>query len=481
MLDIHDDSFHLLTVGWSPRVIERLFHSIQQRLRIRVSHIPLTADGLSSLDGVKFAIRQRRSALPVADGGLLSSLEGPGVPSIRTMIMADDLVRRLDYGQSLAYANALAQQFHDAFEEARPTVILGGFDGLHSAIGFAVARRLQIPWMAMHFSVIPRGLGGFCQGLTPGTGVQVWRWNSSELHQLAARTVADFESRVIVAPAYRSANTGADVAERLPQHIETLVSTCARAVTGRRDAFTEYSPAQMCLRYVRKRTNLIRLPSRLLAKPPDSPFVFFGLHRQPESSIDVWAPFFSDQLAVATAIARATPPTHQVLIKLHKSDADNYSPTQLREFERLPGVKLVSPFASARDFVEQADLVFGIQGTLALEAALLRVPVVVFGDSKLVELPSVTTVGALADLPALVRATLAAERPNREKTVDGLAEYLKYFAPACYNDWDQDLTESELDNVARLFEALRQFIQSTARTTSSLPRDPHAFVGGLER
>jgi hypothetical protein len=453
------DTFHVLTVGWSPTVIERLFRRVSAVQRIRFSHIPYTAQGLSNAGAVKFSIREhRRRSMPQPDPGLLASLETPGLPSIRTMIVGDDVVRRTGEERALSYATYLATSFQRVFAEYRPDAILGGFDGLHSGIGLAVARQLGMPWFALHFCVIPAGLSGLCRGLTPADAVPVWRWDDNELRDLAARTLAQFESHSLTAPAYRSANSRTDVIKRLPQHVDTVMAAAASAVRRRRDPFTEYHPQHMCRQWLRKRTNLMRLPGSLITEPPASPFVLFGLHRQPESSIDVWAPFFSDQLRVVADIARATPPTHQVVVKLHKSDADNYSRRQLDRFAELPGVRLASPFAQSRAFVERADLVFAVQGTLALEAGLLRKPVLMFGDSQLVRLPTVKLIQRLQDLPAQVRQQLSEPPASRDAAIAGFADYLRNFAPGCYNDWDAELAPGDLENMGRLFGALRDFV-----------------------
>ena len=47
----------------------------------------------------------------------------------------------------------------------------------------------------------------------------------------------------------------------------------------------------------------------------------------------------------------------------------------------FPGVELVAPLADARSFIESADLVVAIQGTIGLEAALLGKPVIMLGES----------------------------------------------------------------------------------------------------
>ena len=122
----------------------------------------------------------------------------------------------------------------------------------------------------------------------------------------------------------------------------------------------------------------------------------------------------------------------------------------------LPGVDLVRPFADTQAFIEQADLVVAIQGTMGLEGALLGRPVIMLGDSPVTIFPSASSVGALADLPALVRRKLAQPVPSREQIVQAYASYLAPFAPASHNDWTLRRTEREIDDYVRLFGTLKQ-------------------------
>ena len=68
---------------------------------------------------------------------------------------------------ALRYATFRAQRLSELFGRIRPDVVLGGFDALHGGIALAVARSMNIPWLALNFSTIPAGLACFCDGM-PG-------------------------------------------------------------------------------------------------------------------------------------------------------------------------------------------------------------------------------------------------------------------------------------------------------------------------
>jgi hypothetical protein len=195
-----------------------------------------------------------------------------------------------------------------------------------------------------------------------------------------------------------------------------------------------------------------------LNEPLGTPYALFGLHLQPESSIDVWAPFFSNQMWVIELLSRSIPPSHRLLVKIHKSDAAKYTREQLARMRSFPGVELVRPFADTRRFIDRASLVVGIQGTMGLEAALLGKPVIMLGESPVSAFPSVLSAGKLDELPKLVRSAFAMRTPSREAIIEAYANYLTPFLPASHNDWRVARTAAEIDQYVALFARLRDYL-----------------------
>lgn len=459
---------HILTVGWGVETIERLFDPLERATGFTVSHLldpSLDARTLARYPQRRFFVFRWdvRMPIPAADRAYLADLERLGVPTVHNMILGDPRLKMINYDDALDYAAFVAHRAEMLFDEINPSLIIGGFDGIHGGIALAVARRIGLPWFALNFTSIPLGMSGFCTEMSPTTGFSCLPLAPDKLRQIAETTLRDFEAKKIAIPAYLSANSIHLVLRRLPKHFRFLWKSVATAFTRRYDRYTQFRVSSLVKQYLRKRINLARLPKKWFVNtPPDGPFFFFGLHMQPESSIDVWAPFFADQFAVIEAIARSTPPTHELLVKLHKSDADHYSPQQLDRLRRLPGVRIVSPYANSRTFIEKASLVFAIQGNIAIEAALLGRPVLMFGDSRFLDLPSVTKVKRMTDLPEQIRAKLKEVPPERERIVRGFMSYLSHYAPGCYNDWESQPSDEEIQALADHFRALSDSIKQEA-------------------
>jgi hypothetical protein len=461
--------FHVVTVGWGRQLIDGLWADIAVRSQARFSHVVHPAVSAAEWKGARTAgIRFFREAvwsgLPAADTALLASLERDGVPTIHNMILGDRVVSRLPYEDARRYATFIAGRLLTLFGEMRPSVVIGGFDSLHSGLALAVSRRLGIPWRALHFSVLPPGLACFCDGMNPAARVTMAPRPREELRTMARSALAEFEDRKLRAAAYIApARSPVRSFAMLPQRAGSLLRTLRRSRERDFARFTDPAPrydAIAALRSLRRlgRANRALDEVETLATPPAAPFVLFALHMQPESSIDVWAPFFSNQMWVVELLSRSIPASHRLLVKIHKSDVSNHDRPALERMRMFPGVELVRPFVDSREFVEKADLVVAIQGTIGLEAALLGKPVIMLGESPVTVFPTAVRAGALAELPGLVRSQIARPRASRGQVEEAFADYLAPFMPAGSNHWGKPKSEAELEGFARMFDALREHL-----------------------
>ena len=463
-------AFHVLVVGRDYSQVADLFDRIARRSGYRFSHIlhpryirDSRVDSPPRED-LHFLRNVLHESMPAPDTTLLAALEQDGVPTVHNMILGDPVVSKIDHEMALRFATFLTRRFTELYQAIRPSVVVGSFDGLHSAIGFAVARQLGIPWVALNFSVIPQGMACFCEALTPDSRLQLTS-APGPASASAEEFLRRFEHREVrayayIAPKPRSvAGKIAALPRRVGVAMNILRSARLREHLQLAESRNLYS-LRSTLGFFRRAARARRAISSFAAlrSPPAQPYVLFGLHLQPESSIDVWAPFFSNQLWVIELIARSIPPTHRLLVKVHKSDISNYQRSQLQAMCSWPGVQIVEPFADMRSFIERAALLVSIQGTMGLEGALLGKPVISLGASPLVAFPSVSAAGRITDLPDLIRAKLAAAPPARAEIIAGYAAYLAPFLPASHNDWSARISDPEIEDYGRLFGELRHYL-----------------------
>jgi hypothetical protein len=464
---------HFVTVGTTQIMMEILWERIAAKGGMRFSHIvhpmlvPESWEKGAAPGNVHFFSNDDAPRIPSPDRDLLASLERDDVPTVHNMILSDRVVSKLNYSEALAYSTFLTRRLMSLYETLKPSAVIGAFDALHGSLGFAVAKKMGIPWFALNFSVIPPGFACFCDRLSPAARVELDEHPLYDVESVADASIEKFESRKIQAPAYLAPPPRSLAAklENLPDRILALYRTTLKIRRRQFLKFVEYSSGHnvwAVLRHYRRtaRARAALAKIRTVTEPPNVPYALFGLHVQPESSIDVWAPFFSNQLWVIELLARSIPPTHRLLVKIHKSDAANYSHEQLDRMRSYPGVELVAPFADTRQFIDKADLLFSIQGTIGLEGALLGKPVIVLGESPVILFPSAAPIGKISELPELVRRKLAERPPTRREILVAYREFLRPFAPAGHNDWTIRPDDREIDGYARLFAALSRHLQS---------------------
>jgi hypothetical protein len=477
------DSFRFLTVGTSARLVRNLWDRIRVRGHYEILHLVHPTYDRGSWDRdlisskVYFFRDDLRMRMPAPDLNLLEGLERMDVPTIHNMIMSDRVVSKLRYEDALSYATFLARRLGKLYVEIQPSVIIGDFDALHSSLALAVARQLNIPWFALHFSTIPSGQAAFCANLSPASTVLLEPQRKQELRGRVHEVLQDFETGRTRAPAYSppSLLSPSFMFGHIPSQLRSVFQVLHRrrfrAYRKYSDYRNSYALTALFHEASRLRKNLFSLgrQKNLVLKPPrDKRYAFFGLHMQPESSIDVFAHFFSNQVRVIELMARSLPPTHALLVKLHKSDVPNYSSDYLAKLAKFPGLRIVAPYANALDFIRNADLIFAIQGTIGLEAALLGKPVIMFGDSPAKVFPSVATFGKAGDLPVLVREKLAAPQAGREEILDALAEFLAPFYPASANDWGKRPSDAQIDGYVHLFALLREQLMAKVDAVCSV-------------
>ena len=457
-----------MTGGYGYRLIERVWSEVERRTNFELHHVPdpslfrsnEPAQPRFDSSRLLYLFDAPQKNLPQADIEFLTALEGSTGPTIHNVILGDARLSQLPYADALDYVSAAAHRFRQILLQVRPDVVLSGYDGYQSTLLMLVCRSLKIPWYALTYLPIPKGMMGFSP-LNVCIGVRAFGPADSERIVLEAeRTLDEFERRMLATYVPPSENSLSNILCFLPLRLANAVSNFKSVLNGTHDKYTRRSPMDSAEDYLRRRWNYItnkRLP--MVAHPPQQSYAFFGFHMQPEMGIDVWAPFYSNQLHVVACIARALPPSHKLLVKLHRIDCDNWSTSQLRSLLDLPGVQVVSPHADTYEFLRRASLVFSIQGTIALESALLRKQVIAFGETMYEVMPNVARVINLIELPGLVRNKLRAPEPTRAEILAGLEALLAHFRSGLYNNWELNPTSTQLDDFCAHLVFLKAFLR----------------------
>lgn len=141
----------------------------------------------------------------------------------------------------------------------------------------------------------------------------------------------------------------------------------------------------------------------------DKPFIYFPLHMEPERVLLIGAPFYSDQRAVITNIAKSIPVGYKLYVKEHPimrilgwRDVSFY-----KDIMSLPNVLLLHPLVSHEELIKKSSLVITIAGTSGQEAAFYNKPAVLFTDQQYSHLPSVHMIKSIDEMPQAIKTSLS--------------------------------------------------------------------------
>ena len=137
-------------------------------------------------------------------------------------------------------------------------------------------------------------------------------------------------------------------------------------------------------------------------------FVYFPLGLEPERSILIPAPFYSNQLNVIKNVAKSLPVDYMLYVKEHPMQQiwGWRSVSYYEEILKLQNVRLIHPSLPNGKLVDNCSLVVAVVGTPSLEAAFREKPSIVFGNVIFSSLTSVLRVQNLEDLPKLIKTGL---------------------------------------------------------------------------
>lgn len=172
----------------------------------------------------------------------------------------------------------------------------------------------------------------------------------------------------------------------------------------------------------------------------ENPFVYFPLHVEPERTITIFAPFYTNQFEVIIHLAKSLPigyklyvKEHPFMIKIRPRDTSYY-----QKIIELPNVEFIHPSVNPNEILKKCSMVATISGTSAFEAAFYKKPSIVFSDVSFSFLPFVYRIKNLNELSDVIKNL-------RNKKFD-FSEIAYYVSLVDKNSFEFDIV-SYYDNV----------------------------------
>lgn len=142
-------------------------------------------------------------------------------------------------------------------------------------------------------------------------------------------------------------------------------------------------------------------------------FVFYPLHMEPETSLQIFSPEYMYQLELVSRVSLALPADTVLLVKEHVTATARRHWKFYEQLTRFPNVVFVDPVERGVDLIQKSHGVITITGTAGYEACFLGKPVISFGRHNFFNvLPTVQVAKDLDDLPNMIERLLAMPAEN---------------------------------------------------------------------
>ena len=142
---------------------------------------------------------------------------------------------------------------------------------------------------------------------------------------------------------------------------------------------------------------------------PETKFVYFPLHSEPERALLIGAPFFDDQFSMILYVSKCIPAGYKLYVKDHPAMKKYMwrSKSYYQNLIDVPNVEFLHPSVNRDDIMKKCDLVIGVGGTPVLEACFFKKPSIMFQENDMSIIPSIHSVENIKDLPQIIKKTLS--------------------------------------------------------------------------
>ncbi len=286
--------------------------------------------------------------------------------NLNVMIYADRIIRQYPFESVLKILAGVCRFWDKLFREVRPDAVLGEVACASEWIAWSFARRSNIQYLIPYPGPLPKRFnfvrspaGGWDSAETLYRAAKE-RGLSAQQTRLAEDFVSTFRAKrlrsAIHAPAFRSPmkfdrTTVATLfqrAQRVPFRVRTYLED-GHFEVGSYNGTPPWEPVlKDLLRIVR---HMVCETTMFETRITRAKKIYFPLHVQPEFTIDVRAPFCTNQLALIENIAKSVPSGYRLVVKDHPGMRGCRPLSYYREIRKLYNAQLLSPSVDSIAFL----------------------------------------------------------------------------------------------------------------------------------
>lgn len=398
---------------------------------------------------------------------ILTEFEQPGLPTINNIILMTSL-RHAKHKDALLYLAQTAIIVKQFLLEHDIKLVSSGRDTALQLLVMLICKKLNIFWGCVTRTKLPTERFGFSPTHQGDKFYQIKGVHKSD-YDLAAAWLQRFRSDRFIKPGARPKISGfAHYFKEVKENFSILIAHFTHLLKEKSDRKIPGSSFHLHLRIlVKEFRNYIYYRFFLkFDQPTGEPFVLYGLHRQPESSIDVRGAFFDEQLALIKQIARSLPLTHKLYVKVHFSDVAGQPPRFYKTLKGYPGIKLIDPDINSRDLIGRAAIVVTNSGAMGQEGGYLGRPVIVMSQMLWSQLPTVRYCNAPPELPDIISQMI--ESPpvaDDAKIIQVIAELISNSFACDPNQIyiGKNLSANDLDVLSYAYSQLFKFAEKNVQ------------------
>ncbi len=345
-------------------------------------------------------------ALTAADRARVARLELAGETSLKNILIMDRELNKQPGATTEAYAAVVSREIERFVVARGVTHGFGEPTWAPEMIASEVLRAHGCGYYMHHTLRIPSARFGFYRGIFHNDLAHIA--TPTDAHRTMAHDVMRAVRTRGERPYYFARNMNP---QRFRAHwVDEAVAAVVRPEEARFDhtvpGLATRSVRRIRARYRAEQTQRANLFERAPADGHDRPFLLIMLHKQPESSVDVFGNGRNNQLELVRALTRLMPFEWEVWVKEHGHALGDRSRAYYRELKALPGVRLIDPAEDTMALIRRAGLVGSVAGTGCMEAGVLGIPAFTFARMFFSPILLADDVDPFALDPAAMRALL---------------------------------------------------------------------------
>jgi hypothetical protein len=399
----------------------------------------------------------------------LAEIETINLPKINDIILMDRNLRTCSEETSIRYIDCIRQELMRFLKDNKISIISSGRDSVLQLTTMLIAKKMGISFVIPNRMRIPPYEVFYCSNHLSSSIIKIRDSNYFDL-EWAENILNDFRENKVKAGFHKVSNSSLFSIDYsfFKRQIISFKRHLRDMFVDYGNQYSRYTLLQILNKYLARKLNNFTY-NYFLKKHniSEQKFCLFTLHTQPESSIDVVASPYSDQLKMVEYIIRYLPISHLLYVKPHPSDIDGRTFRFYKKLSNTPSVRIIKHTASTTELIKKADIIFTLTGTIGLEGALLRKNVIAFAQNFYNGFPTVRYCDSLFCLSKIIHEMLNNEINQSDEEIDKkIIFYLAWLKAnsfsgeinRAYMGSDSYLTKEDLDSCKTAYQKLYELL-----------------------